>query len=43
MSAATRITQLTFWVLAGAGVYFLCLRLGGMDLRSLWRHAQASE
>jgi len=43
MSAATRITQLTLWVLAGAGVYFLCLRLGGVDLRGLWRHAQASE
>jgi putative peptidoglycan lipid II flippase len=34
-----RITNLVFWVVAGAGIYFVTLRISGVDLKSLWRHA----
>jgi putative peptidoglycan lipid II flippase len=38
-SAWVRVAQLVLWVLAGAGIYFVALRVSGMDLKRLWRHA----
>jgi putative peptidoglycan lipid II flippase len=40
-SAWVRVGHLVLWVLAGAGVYFVALRISGMDLKRLWRHAHS--
>jgi putative peptidoglycan lipid II flippase len=37
-SAGERVAALLLWVVAGAAVYFLALRLGGLRLQSLWQH-----
>jgi putative peptidoglycan lipid II flippase len=41
-SAWSRVTGLVVWVLGGALVYFLVLRLGGVRLRVLLRHGHSS-
>ncbi len=38
-SAWLRVANLVLWVVAGAGIYFVTLRISGVDLKSLWRHA----
>ncbi|MGD8629132.1 MAG: murein biosynthesis integral membrane protein MurJ [Gammaproteobacteria bacterium] len=40
-SAWLRAAHLLLWVVAGAGIYFVALRVCGMDLKGLWRHAHS--
>jgi len=40
-SASLRVAQLALWVVAGAGIYLFALRVSGVDLKSLWRHAHS--
>ena len=42
-SAWSRVTGLLVWVLGGALVYFLALRLGGVRLVALLRHGHAGD
>jgi len=42
-SALERVTNLALWVFAGSGAYFICLRLCGVKLKSLWRHAHGDD
>jgi len=37
--ASVRVASLVMWVAAGAALYFLSLRVCGVELRRLWRHA----
>jgi putative peptidoglycan lipid II flippase len=37
-SAGLRAANLVLWVVAGAGIYFVALRVSGVDMKGLWRH-----
>ena len=40
-SAGLRVAHLVLWVVAGAAIYLFSLRLSGLDLKSLWQHANS--
>jgi putative peptidoglycan lipid II flippase len=40
-AAWQRVASLALWVLAGAGIYLIFLRVSGVDLKRFWLHAHA--
>jgi putative peptidoglycan lipid II flippase len=40
-SVGLRVANLALWVVAGAAVYLLALRISGVDLKHLWQHARS--
>jgi putative peptidoglycan lipid II flippase len=40
-SVGLRVANLALWVVEGAAVYLLALRISGVDLKHLWQHARS--
>jgi putative peptidoglycan lipid II flippase len=40
-SVGLRVVNLILWVVAGAAVYLLALRVSGVDLKRLWQHVRS--